>query len=89
MIREVNGVAKSGANKRGVLVIPCPPGRDFRLTDSRQSRGRGMPGYLHLVPPGQDPWQDRGNLPRFSVFTPKHSAANSEREFVYWQSIGF
>jgi hypothetical protein len=20
---------------------------------------------------------------------PKHSAANSEREFVYWQSIGF
>jgi hypothetical protein len=27
---------KSGANKRRVLAILCPPGRDFRLTDSRQ-----------------------------------------------------
>jgi hypothetical protein len=34
-------------------IIPFPTGRVLCVAHSRQSRGRGMPGYDHSVPPGQ------------------------------------
>jgi hypothetical protein len=40
-------------NQPGVGIRLCPPGRIIDSTPSRQSRGRGMPGYDHSVPPGQ------------------------------------
>src|SRR5258708_39137726 len=40
----------------GSGIIPCPPGRIFSTHNSRQSRGRGMPGYDHPVPTGRAPF---------------------------------